>query len=136
MEREEEIVIAVDTNVWVRYVTNDNPAQARRAVKLLSAADSVYVPKTVLLELEWVLRAAYELPRAAILKAMLQILGLPVVSVEQSGQVAQALDWYREGLDFADALHVAGCGTVESFHSFDTDLVRKGKKAGLRVSAA
>jgi predicted nucleic-acid-binding protein len=136
MEREEEIVIAVDTNVWVRYVTNDNPAQARRAVKLLSAADSVYVPKTVLLELEWVLRAAYELPRAAILKAMLQILGLPVVSVEQSGQVAQALDWYREGLDFADALHVAGCGTVESFHSFDTDLVRKGKKAGLHVSAA
>jgi predicted nucleic-acid-binding protein len=136
MEREEEIVIAVDTNVWVRYVTNDDPAQARRAVKLLSAADSVYVPKTVLLELEWVLRSAYELPRAAILKAMLQILGLPVVSVEQSGQIAQALDWYRDGFDFADALHVAGCGTVESFHSFDTDLVRKGKKAGLHISAA
>ncbi|OIP33954.1 MAG: VapC toxin family PIN domain ribonuclease [Deltaproteobacteria bacterium CG2_30_66_27] len=128
-------MIAVDTNVWVRYVTNDDPVQAKRAVKLLSAADSVYVPKTVLLELEWVLRAAYELPRAAILNAMSQILGLPVVSVEQSVQVAQALDWYRDGLDFADALHVAGCGTVESFHSFDIDLVRKGKKAGLPVSA-
>lgn len=136
MEREEEIVIAVDTNVWIRYVTNDDPVQAKRAVKLLSAADSVYVPKTVLLELEWVLRAAYALPRAAILKAMLHILGLPVVSVEQPAQVAQALDWFRDGLDFADALHVAGCGTIDSFHSFDADLVRKGKKAGLPVSPA
>jgi predicted nucleic-acid-binding protein len=135
MEQEEGILIAVDTNVWVRYVTNDDPVQARRAVSLLSAADSVYVPKTVLLELEWVLRAAYGLPRAAMLKAMLHILGLPVVSVEQPGQVAQALDWYRDGLDFADALHVAGCGEVESFHSFDTDFVRKGKKAGLPVSS-
>ena len=136
MEREEEIVIAVDTNVWVRYVTNDDPVQARRAVKLLSGAEAVFVPKTVLLELEWVLRAAYGLPRNAIMKAMFHILGLPSVSIEQSGQVAQALDWYRNGLDFADALHIAGCGTVESFHSFDTDLVRKGKKAGLPLSPA
>lgn len=128
-------MIAVDTNVWVRYVTNDDPVQARRAVKLLSAADAVFVPKTVLLELEWVLRAAYRLPRPAIMKAMLHILGLPAVSVEQSTQVAQALDWYRNGLDFADALHIAGSGTVESFHSFDIDLVRKGKKAGLQISA-
>jgi predicted nucleic-acid-binding protein len=134
MEREEEIVIAVDTNVWVRYVTNDDPVLAKRAVKLLSAADSVYVPKTVLLELEWVLRAAYALPRAAILKAMLHILGLPIVSVEQPAQVALALDWFRDGLQFADALHVAGCETVDSFHSFDGDLVRKGKKARLPVS--
>lgn len=136
MEREEEIVITVDTNVWVRYVTNDDPVQARRAVKLLSAAGAVFVPKTVLLELEWVLRAAYGLPGPAIMKAMLHILGLPFVSAEQSGQVAQALGWYRDGLDFADALHVAGCGTVESFHSFDTDLVRKGRKAGLPLSSA
>lgn len=132
----QEVVISADTNVWVRYVTNDDPVQAKRALKLLSEAESVYLPKTVLLELEWVLRAAYDLPRPAILKAMQHILGLPVVSVEQPGQVARALHWYRDGFDFADALHVAGCGSVAAFHTFYGDLVRKGKKAGLPVASA
>ena len=126
-------MIALDTNVWVRYVTNDDPVQARRAMDILAAADEVFLPKTVLLELEWVLRAAYDLPRQAILKAMLQILGLPMVRAEKPEQVAKALDWFRGGIDFADALHVAGSGAAEAFVTFDEVLIRKGKKLKLPV---
>jgi predicted nucleic-acid-binding protein len=126
-------MIALDTNVWVRYVTNDDPFQARRAMDILAAADKVFLPKTVLLELEWVLRAAYHLPRHAILKSMLQILGLPMVRVENPEQVAQALDWFRRGIDFADALHLAGCDEAEAFVTFDEVLIRKGKRLKLPV---
>jgi predicted nucleic-acid-binding protein len=126
-------MIALDTNVWVRYVTNDDPVQARRTVDILAAADEVFLPKTVLLELEWVLRAVYELPRQAILRAILQILGLPMVRTEQSERVAQALDWFRGGIDFADALHIAGSGAADAFVTFDDVLMRKGKRFKLPV---
>ena len=84
-------MITLDTNVWVRYVTNDDELQARRALKLLERADEIFLPKIVLLELEWVLRAVYELKPAAIHRAMLHILGLPMVSAEAPGQTARAL---------------------------------------------
>lgn len=126
-------MIALDTNIWVRYVTNDDPFQARRAMGVLSEADEVFLPKTVLLELEWVLRAAYRLPRHAIIKAMLHILGLPMVRVEKPEQVAQALDWFRNGIDFADALHLASCDTADTFVTLDEALIRKGKRLKLPV---
>jgi predicted nucleic-acid-binding protein len=65
-------LIAVDTNVLVRYFTNDDPEQARRAASLLAGPETVYVAHSVLMELEWVLRAIYELPRPAILTAFHQ----------------------------------------------------------------
>jgi predicted nucleic-acid-binding protein len=101
-------MIAVDTNVLVRYVTNDDAEQARRAADLLAGADVVYVPHTVLLEMEWVLRAAYDLARPAILLAFRQVLGLPSVRVDQPGLIALTLERYERGFDFADALHLAG----------------------------
>ncbi len=52
-------MISVDTNLLVRILTNDDPIQARRAVRILRS-DDIYIPKTVLLETEWVLRHAYE----------------------------------------------------------------------------
>lgn len=126
-------MIAVDTNVWVRYVTNDDPDQAGRALLLLEEADGVFVPKTVLLELEWVLRAVYGLPPSSIHKALLHILGLPVVRPEAAGQVATALDYYAAGLDFADALHLAASEPVEAFYTFDARFVSRARKLGGRV---
>ena len=57
-------MIAVDTNVLVRLLTGDDPAQTQRAVELF-AQESILIPKTVLLETEWVLRYSYELALAA-----------------------------------------------------------------------
>lgn len=127
-------MIAVDTNVWVRYVTNDDPGQASRAMALL-AREEVFIPKTVLLELEWVLRGVYGLSAASVQKAMLQILGLPNVRPEQPEQVAQAIGHYAAGLDFADALHLAAGGHAASFHTLDTKFVRRAKSLGLPVES-
>ena len=94
-------MIAVDTNVLVRYVTNDEPTQARQAADLLAGSDDVLIPHTVLLEMEWVLRAAYELGRPAILTAFRHVLGLPSVRVDQPALVALTLERYEHGYDFA-----------------------------------
>lgn len=77
-------MIALDTNVWVRYVTNDEPDQAKRALAVLAEAEEIFVAKTTLLELEWVLRAAYELSAAAIIRALRHIIGLPNVQAGES----------------------------------------------------
>jgi len=129
-------MITVDTNVWVRYLTNDDPDQAGRALRLLKSADEVFVPKTVLLEMEWVLRAVYELSATDVLKSLLTVLGLPIVRIEQPEQVACAIDLYRQGLDFADALHLVAGGEQGQFYTFDVKSQRKGVKLGAGVSLA
>ena len=126
-------MIAADTNVWVRYVTNDDPLQADRAVELIGRGEDVFVAKTVMLELEWVLRAVYELPADSIRRAMLHILGLPMVVVEQPEQIALALDYYGHGLDFADALHLVASPEASRFHTFDRKFVKAAVSLGLPV---
>ncbi|QBQ53274.1 type II toxin-antitoxin system VapC family toxin [Nitrosococcus wardiae] len=111
-------MIAVDTNVLVRYVTNDDEIQARQAMELLGS-NEILVTKTVLLELGWVLEAVYELSLEAVLRAMRHILGLPNVRIESPGEVSLALELYRKGLDFADAMHFASAGAVSAFYTFD-----------------
>lgn len=128
-------MIAVDTNVWVRYVTNDDPAQAGRALALLERASQVFLPKTVLLEVEWVLRAVYELPRDSVRSALLHILGLEKVMMEAAEEVALAVNLYEKGLDFADALHLASAGEGAIFHSFDAALVKGACAAGVAAAA-
>jgi predicted nucleic-acid-binding protein len=118
-------MIALDTNVWVRYVTNDEPDQAKRALAILAEAVEVFVEKTTLLELEWVLRAAYELSATAIIRALRHILGLPNVQVEMPDQLEKAIDFYEKGLDFADALHLASSPEGVSFYTFDTAFIKR-----------
>ncbi|HAD04987.1 MAG: twitching motility protein PilT [Desulfuromonadales bacterium GWD2_61_12] len=122
-------MVTFDTNLWVRYLTNDDKAQARRALALLEQSEAVFLPKTVLLEVEWVLRAAYRIEAAVIHKSLLQILGLPMVTAESPGQIAAALDFYAQGFDFADALHLASSEASEAFYTFDEHFIRKGRDA-------
>lgn len=121
--------VTFDTNTWMRYLTNDDQLQARRALALREKSDTVFLPKIVLLELEWVLRAAYKIEAAVIHRSLLQILGLPMVTVESAGQVAAALDFYARGFDFADALYLAASEGAEALYTFDERFVRKGREA-------
>lgn len=118
------VVIAVDTNVLVRLLTGDDPAQAERAAALFRS-EQVLVPKTVLLETEWVLRYSYELAPAVILEAFRKLLGLPNVTAEDAPAVAEALVGYAGGMDFADALHLASARSAESFATFDARLTKR-----------
>jgi predicted nucleic-acid-binding protein len=78
---------AVDTNIIIRYLTGDDPGQAAKARALIGQTP-VYVPQTVLLEVEWVLRGVYDLKPAQIIPALRALAGLPGVSIEDSRLVA------------------------------------------------
>ena len=122
-------MIAVDTNVLVRLLTNDDPSEAKRALRVMES-DDILIPKSVLLETEWVLRHGYSTTREVIFKAFQSLLGLPNVRPEDPQAVMQALAWYDDGLDFADALHLASSSKADRFATFDRDFVRKGSKLG------
>lgn len=117
-------MVAVDTNILVRLLTNDDPGQARKAADLLNR-EEVWIARTVLLETAWVLRYFYNLAPAAIHRALARLLGLPNVRVEDPHGVGQALQWFAGGLDFADALHLSASTRLEAFVTFDRKLIRK-----------
>ncbi len=118
-------MFAVDTNVVIRYLVNDDPQQAARARALVDGG-KVWVSKTVLLECAWVLEAVYEFAPKDIVAALEAFLGLTTVEVEDEGVVARALVGARSGMDFADALHVASTPPeAEAFLTFDRPLVRR-----------
>jgi predicted nucleic-acid-binding protein len=120
-------VVAVDTNVLVRFLTRDEPRQAARSAKLLLGRE-VWVSKTVLLETEWVLRGAYHFEPETVLAALRGVAGSDTVQVEDPAAVEYALHLFELGFDFADALHLASVGPAEEFATFDKRLVNRGKR--------
>ena len=122
-------MIAIDTNVIVRYLVADQSGQFRRATALIEG-EQVFVLSTVALEAEWVLRAIYRLNRAAILAALRKFAALPTVAFEDMGILSQALDCAEQGMDFADALHLASAAECDAFASFDRGLKQTAAKLG------
>jgi predicted nucleic-acid-binding protein len=117
-------MIAIDTYVLVRLLTRDDEPQFQRASTLF-AENKIFIPETVILETEWVLRFAYKLPQTAIFEALRKTLGLPNVQTARPGVIAQALDLAGQGLDFADALHLAASQECGQFATFDTSFIKK-----------
>ena len=116
-------MIAVDTNIIVRLLTRDDEAQFERALICFSF-DDVLVTETVLLETEWVLRHAYGFDAVDINAAILKLAGLPNVALSDELRILTALDWHDKGLDFADALHLAGCQAVRQMMTFDKAFIK------------
>lgn len=119
-------MVAVDTNVLVRLLTGDHAAQYKASVELF-AREQIFIPISVLLETEWVLRAAFDLPPDRIQEGLRRVLGLPNVSVADSQRISRALDWHRKGLDFADAVHLALSDDHETLKTFDAAFIRRAK---------
>ena len=120
-------MIFLDTNVIVRFVTGDDPVQARRARGLIET-NEVFVTATVLLETECVLRAAYGFSAPRILGALRGLLGLPNLHADALDRLDRALKWYQDGMDFAGAMHLAFSEEAESFATFDEKLVRRARQ--------
>jgi predicted nucleic-acid-binding protein len=128
-------VIAVDTNVLVRLLVADNIAQFRVSQKLFEV-EQIYVPDSVVLETEWVLRAAYELSSTQICGALRGLFGLPNVHLRNDRQISQIIVWYESGLDFADAFHLALSAEQSSLKTFDIDFIKRAKKLGTKTVEA
>jgi predicted nucleic-acid-binding protein len=120
-------VIAIDSNVLVRLLVNDDPAQGARA-RAAFETEEIWIAKTVLLETFWVLRSVYDFDDLAIAHAIEGALGLPRVQVEDTERVKLALAAVADRIDIADALHVATTpGDARAFATFDQDLARRAK---------
>ncbi len=124
-------MLAVDTNLIVRYLTGDHPGQSARARAVIDGED-VFVSTTVLLETEWVLRSVYSFDSTQVCAALRAFAGLPRVSLEDPALVATALDRTAQGLDFADALHLGRAEDRGDFVTFDRRLIKAARAAGLR----
>lgn len=126
-------MIALDTNILVRYLVKDDLDQAVLATNFL-ANNRCFILKSVLLELVWVLSssAGYNLPCKIVHERLLHLLGLSCVEAEESANIAQALIWYGKGMDFADALHLSGSSELSGFATFD----RKFASAADKLDAA
>lgn len=122
-------MIAIDTNVVVRYLVADDRKQFGRATAVIER-QPVLVCMTVVLEVEWVLRAIYRLGGPAILDALRKFAALPTVAVEDPAILAQALDWAGQGMELADALHLASASSCDAFASFDGRLAKLARKVG------
>lgn len=120
---------AIDTNVVVRYLTGDHPEQSARARALIDGGP-VFLPVTVVREVEWVLRSAYGFPAAQVARALRAFGGLATVTMAEGQAVARALDLGAAGLDFADALHLCLSDRCTDFATFDRNLVKSAQAAG------
>ena len=125
-------MISIDTNVLIRILTNDDKVQAKKAAKLIQSND-IYVTKTMILETEWVLRFSYKLKKNIIIDSIRKFIALDNVSVNDSYSVNLALDLSENGMDFADALHIASSYATNKFATFDKNCIQTAKKANSPV---
>ena len=103
---------ALDTNVLVRYVVEDDEAQlaaARRLIrKSIAEGQALFVPVTVALELEWVLRSNFGYSKDQVMEILSNLFSAAELSFESERALEVALHLYRDGsADFADCLHIS-----------------------------
>jgi predicted nucleic-acid-binding protein len=125
-------VRAVDTNILARFYLHDDAVQGRIAARVLAAGD-VFIPKTVVLELEWVLRYVAEQSERKVIECLAHLIALPGITVEDRDEIETALSHCRNGIDFADALHLAASSACSELLTFDDrGYARRAKKLRLK----
>ena len=125
-------MIALDTNVLARYFLADDRRQAAKARALIEDPDAeLWLPVSVVLELAWVLRQK-GVPREIIVARLRDLLALSSIRPQMPDAIFQALRWTEEGLDVADAIHLAMSARADGFVTFDNALVKVGAKLGAR----
>jgi predicted nucleic-acid-binding protein len=118
-------VKGLDTNVVVRYLTQDDRAQSRKANAIIDAAlaggDRVHLDTVVLCELVWVLRSAYRYDRKTVADVLGKLVEAAQISVDDRDRLLDAVGRYGRGTgDFADYVlalrnRAAGCDTTLTF---------------------
>ena len=111
---------AIDTNILVRYLMQDDERQALAATALL--AEPCLIAHTVLLETAWVLSSVFGVDRAALAATLADLVELPSVSVADPDLVDWAFARFAAGADFADMLHLIASRQADRFTSFDRRL--------------
>ena len=128
---------SLDTNVLVRLIVRDDEEQTEVAARLLDQhvrrSQTLWIPITVVLELEWVLRSRYTFAKAEVIRAVASLLKTMELVFESEGALEQALASYEDGsADFGEYLHLALAqyGQALPFWTFDA---KASKAAGARL---
>jgi predicted nucleic-acid-binding protein len=130
-------MIGLDTNVLARYYIDDEAdteAQRQRlaARRLIESGQPLMVSKSVVLELEWVMRGYYGFDHAEVASVLRHLLEQAHIAVEDRDAVLHALANVEVGIDFSDALHHASYKSCDSVATFDDrKFARRAKKLGL-----
>ena len=119
-------MIAIDTNILIRLLTRDDPKQYSVSRRLFEK-EEIFIPDTVILETEWVLRFAYDYSSTEICASLKKLFGLPNVTLTNDLIVSQAITWYESGLDFADAFHLALSQELPALKTVDTKFIKRSK---------
>ena len=124
-------MIALDTNVLVRFLVRDDEAQASAANMLLTsltAEEPGFVCREVVVELVWVLERAYGFPRDQIADVLEQLVSTEVLVIEAADDVAQAAFRYRAGgAGFSDLMILAAAERAQALpmYTFDQKAARQ-----------
>lgn len=130
-------MIGLDTNVLARYYIEDQAdAEAQRqrlaARRLIESGQPLMVSKSVILELEWVMRGYYSFDQTEVASVLQHLLEQAHITVEDRDVIKQALSNCAAGVEFADALHHASYRSCNSVATFDDrKFARRAKKLGL-----
>jgi len=113
---------SLDTNVLARFYAKDDPVQSEIAFRIMADEPSLFVTKTVILELFWVLSQspAYKMPVEIVHAAIRHLISMRNVMIEDYDAVDRALEWSGQGLEFPDALHLATSQNCSEFLTFDS----------------
>ncbi len=123
-------MIALDTNVLVRYLVRDIPDQAEAAQGLLEGLtleDPGFIGREVTIETVWVLERSYRFSREQIADIIEELTAVQSLIFEARDEVAQAASRFRQGgPDFADLMILAAAGRVGAspLYTFDQALAR------------
>ncbi len=120
-------MIAVDTNIIIRFLTQDDEKQYRKSFTIFNKQE-IFISDTVILETEWILRYAYKFLPKDISNAFINLFGLRNVHLSNPTFIAQAIEWHKLGMDFSDAMHLTQCQQFEKLYTFDKKFISKAKK--------
>lgn len=129
----------IDTNILLRFFIDDpDDVEAKRQKPFAEQVMSqpVYISMTVILEFEWVMRGFYKLHRAKVIEVFTVLMSYAHIVIEDKPILVKTLELHREGLDFADALHLVQSLMYQGFVTFDNNFYKRAKKLGYAIELA
>lgn len=119
---------ALDTNVLVRYLAQDDDAQLQKVLQMLNRKRATFfVCDLVLAETDWVLRGLYDWTGEEVADAFARLTTIHNLTFENEARLRASLKALREGADLADEIILRTCRDhgVEAFATFDKGIVKR-----------
>lgn len=129
----------IDTNVLLRFFIDDPDdvqSQKQRPIAERILSNPSFIPLTVILEFEWVMRGFYQLSKIQIADIFRVLFSYTHIDIEDKANVMKAVDLCVQGMDFADALHLCHTLNHQGMITFDNKFYKKATQFGFNIELA